>query len=473
MRNFLCRLGAQITFAARMAAMALLISPALHATSEAPCPEETVRAGSVVFCNQSSDFLLNSIALCVGQIKNSLGVPEPGNSAAHSKLDIIESTIDVIDSDLSTGNTILCSKILRIESAVDNLKDTNCAYTFIESLPYIISTPGLYALAANLNWNTNGAAITINADNVILDLRCYELSVVSGSALRTGIMNNGNNVLIDNGFMRLIESGTAETNLITVNGVSDTTIRGTGFTGPLLEPNMFRHIRVAAGSINPLIEDCSFLGSRLGIDCDNAQRIKIERCFSNGASYAHINLTDACSNVDINSCQFMLGSLHINIDSSSQILISDCRLDRAGTETAAKAISIVSSDAIIVKDCCIAGTGVIDDETFVAGSDACYVEDSTEVSLVRLVALEAADWGINIVTSSKIKMLDCSINSANLNGGTGGISDPNDTDDILLGCCVGFSTPSYAVGASFSAIIAEGETDIGNANSRWINIGLP
>ena len=50
------------------------------------------------------------------------------------------------------------------------------ACTPIASLPVTVSSPGQYCLTGDLSFIGSGAAILIDADNVILDLRGYAIS---------------------------------------------------------------------------------------------------------------------------------------------------------------------------------------------------------------------------------------------------------------------------------------------------------
>ena len=81
---------------------------------------------------------------------------------------------------------------------------TNC--TVITYLPYTISTPGIYCLNANLETDmTTGNAITINVNNVVIDLNSRKLGGGSAGAgtLATGIYAyQRKNITIKNGTVR-------------------------------------------------------------------------------------------------------------------------------------------------------------------------------------------------------------------------------------------------------------------------------
>lgn len=71
--------------------------------------------------------------------------------------------------------------------------------TKISSLPYIIPAPGFYYLTGNLTLSAPGAGITVNADNVTIDLMGFTMNF-SGTSLPEGVYMKGrHNVEIRNG----------------------------------------------------------------------------------------------------------------------------------------------------------------------------------------------------------------------------------------------------------------------------------
>jgi len=78
--------------------------------------------------------------------------------------------------------------------------------TAITSLPYVIATQGVYCLTGNLSTSmTSGNAITINTNNVTLDLNGYKLGGLgAGDGTQTnGIYaNQKKNITIKNGIVR-------------------------------------------------------------------------------------------------------------------------------------------------------------------------------------------------------------------------------------------------------------------------------
>jgi hypothetical protein len=76
----------------------------------------------------------------------------------------------------------------------------NC--TAVTAVPFTISVPGVYCLTADMNSAAQGAAITVDADDVLLDLNGHQLSE-SGVAPNSGItVLPHRNVTIRNGTIR-------------------------------------------------------------------------------------------------------------------------------------------------------------------------------------------------------------------------------------------------------------------------------
>ncbi|MEW6657124.1 MAG: right-handed parallel beta-helix repeat-containing protein [Thermodesulfobacteriota bacterium] len=84
--------------------------------------------------------------------------------------------------------------------------------TKITSVPYTITQPGFYYFGKNLTYSGSGTAITVNADNVTLDLMGFGLT--SAGSGQFGIYMNGRaNVEIRNGTMRGFYIGVHEENV--------------------------------------------------------------------------------------------------------------------------------------------------------------------------------------------------------------------------------------------------------------------
>jgi hypothetical protein len=83
--------------------------------------------------------------------------------------------------------------------------------TKITSLPYTISVPGAYYLGGDLSYAGNDSGITVNADNVTLDLMGFTLAYTGTGTYKHGIWMSGRkNVEIRNGTVRGWNTGITE-----------------------------------------------------------------------------------------------------------------------------------------------------------------------------------------------------------------------------------------------------------------------
>lgn len=83
--------------------------------------------------------------------------------------------------------------------------------TRITSVPYTISNPGFYYFGKNLTHSDSGNAITVDANDVTLDLMGFSLTKSGAIGVNTGIYMNGRtNVEIRNGTLRGFNSGIYE-----------------------------------------------------------------------------------------------------------------------------------------------------------------------------------------------------------------------------------------------------------------------
>jgi len=142
----------------------------------------------------------------------------------------------------------LCIGVALLVGAVTAQAETiDC--TAITTLPYVINSSGIYCLTGDLNTaQTNGPAITINVNNVTLDLNGWRLGgLAAGTGTwATGIYaTNRKNITIKNGTIRGFFNG------IWLDGNSPyTTSQGHVVEGIRAEQNRFSGIVVAGqGSI--------------------------------------------------------------------------------------------------------------------------------------------------------------------------------------------------------------------------------
>jgi hypothetical protein len=90
--------------------------------------------------------------------------------------------------------TILSASLSLLPLATANAWETasGIAGNLIGSVPFLISAPGRYFLVNNLTYGSvTGPAITINADEVILDLNGTSLHGPGGSNTAIGVLASG------------------------------------------------------------------------------------------------------------------------------------------------------------------------------------------------------------------------------------------------------------------------------------------
>lgn len=167
----------------------------------------------------------------------------------------------------------------------------------IQKLPYIIKKPGRYALSAPLTYKGVGAAITIDADDVSLDLRGRTITAVLTNSLANetaGIYSNGRkNITIRNGILRnffrgVYLEGTNETggHLVEDIEVRDSTFLGIQVkgAGSVIRRNSINTVGANGGAT-------SYLPFRYGMDITgdsiHVRDNRIFDVFANSSNISH------------------------------------------------------------------------------------------------------------------------------------------------------------------------------------------
>jgi len=119
------------------------------------------------------------------------------------------SKLEDLDDDLSMHDMSICSKIEQVDekqdlllSTIDQLEFVGACETLIfqSDIPFTIDSPGVYCLAESVNFFT-GTAITIAADNVLLDLQDKKIDGSAGGDIGIAINSGLQNITIQNGFL--------------------------------------------------------------------------------------------------------------------------------------------------------------------------------------------------------------------------------------------------------------------------------
>jgi hypothetical protein len=131
------------------------------------------------------------------------------NTHTDSVADALEASIcDCVDSAAASVADAVCScvdhTLLSVSDVLTSLIDlAKCCPNLITSVPFTITTPGLYCLANSVSYAA-GTAITIASDDVILDLQnnLMQRTVANTNAATTGaIVCDGTNCIIQNGLI--------------------------------------------------------------------------------------------------------------------------------------------------------------------------------------------------------------------------------------------------------------------------------
>ncbi len=121
--------------------------------------------------------------------------------------DIICSKLDDLDMGLSVHDALICSKLEQVDekqdlllSTVDELEFVGACETLIfqSDIPFTIESPGVYCLAESVSFATD-TAITIAADNVLLDLQDKKIDGSAGGDIGIAISSGLQNISIQNG----------------------------------------------------------------------------------------------------------------------------------------------------------------------------------------------------------------------------------------------------------------------------------
>ena len=173
------------------------------------------------------------------------------------------------------------SRILALASVLFISGRTGYAATIINAVPFTITKAGNYALGSDLTYSGPGgtaAAITVNGNNVVLDLGGFSLYGTGFSDGQTAILISSLNVTVQNGNISSFETGVCETSAFLPSE--------TGFL---------------------YVQNMRFFYNRYGVDLTGVNNSTIQNCFIEGLE--PINLLNGgvylsfCAAVVVKTCQ--------------------------------------------------------------------------------------------------------------------------------------------------------------------------
>jgi len=261
----------------------------------------------------------------------------------------------VLDTD--TTLTTCCAEIGQnfsvtftlIQSISNSLQSGKCTSLLIRQADvgttgFVITQSGLYALKEDIFFNPAGstAAITINADNVVLDLQCYSIEQTNNTANVDGISIGANlsHIVVHNG---VIKNFTRD-----ALGIAAGTFNMIFFDMKL--QNCLNGIH-GIGSFGNPINDLSvtaidFLSNGSGVSLQFVDRALFSECLSIKNIYAGYELISS-SSVIIDSCTIKstgvaVGSaVGISMVSGRNNTVSNCLIDDVTTQDTFEGASAV------------------------------------------------------------------------------------------------------------------------------------
>lgn len=239
-------------------------------------------------------------------------------------------------------------------SMMDKSLAASCIGTAISQadVPYTITAPGIYSLCEDLVNTNNMPVITINADDVLLDLKCHTITVNQANVNRIGVSCIGTNSIVRNGFLRAIGVPPATGDVYLINSTGNQRqFYNLGFeidTNP--SSGSFFAI-FTNGSINTYTRECIFSG--IDISITGGTRQTVEHCRLSGSSILLINTDD----VNIEQCLSILGTNFVTATGTQNINIFNCTLENVGNVTNQEVIVIDTCERICIKNCILNSTG--------------------------------------------------------------------------------------------------------------------
>lgn len=118
-----------------------------------------------------------------------------------SKIDVLSSKSDVccsfLDSEIRSVSDVMVTEINQVEVIAQEIDTCLVGIAITQkNIPYTIEKSGLYTLCEDITYGEGAPAITINANNVVLDLQGHHIEH-SASAIAVSI--EGNNIKVCNG----------------------------------------------------------------------------------------------------------------------------------------------------------------------------------------------------------------------------------------------------------------------------------
>ncbi len=213
----------------------------------------------------------------------------------------LSSSSDTIISHIDVVQSLFCSKI----EELGGFSASPCCDVLITQsmIPFTISTPGAYCVAENLSLSVEGTVITIDSDNVTLDL-CGHVIAGDNESEATGIFCGGeqSKIVIKNGYICDFEFGidfdtvalftiknigiipSTEEELSSVVGLRlDSCLAGmvsNVFVTNLSQNSIAVGIKMSS-TASVMLFDCGVTNNNIGFCLEESQNNFFKKCFAN------------------------------------------------------------------------------------------------------------------------------------------------------------------------------------------------
>ncbi len=301
---------------------------------------------------------------------------------------------------------------------------------------YTISAPGIYCLKQDVNFSVS-PAITVNANNVTIDLQGYYIDGGSNgvSAIQLGVGTNLHSITIENGTIQNLALNGIDQG---INLLTNITVSGIDFYNTTGAPVYFAQPQGVQGL---LIENCNTF---------------------NGGLFQVMNAAGSLIFRAIQAEQYLAGSSGISVFSSvpsplPSVLVEDCIFTCSAPGTSSANILIANAFNAVIRNCVLDGSYssgfnlaeinnlVVSDcvvQNMFAGDGFSFAASfqHSNVTFERCVSQYNNGAGFHFETGAtglitSLSMSDCVANSNTSNGlwldcrvGTGGIQNSNFTN---------------------------------------------
>lgn len=354
----------------------------------------------------------------------------------------------------------------------------------ITSLPYTISRPGKYYLARNLVYNGSGTAITVTADNVILDFYANSITLANKSAVGVSVqgvheftLENGT---IQGSLKSLLIAQSAGLHILnsffsggrtSVTGSQSVAFSGCSFEGADAAQSSALVLDTASKHIS--ITNCTFSNWQNTIAANDVTGLIVSGCLIKGSAIAGgpivtlgTNTTQA-NDTQLRNTTFLQDTLIAGFDglllcNGSNCLLEDCIVDvttghTASYQPAAVRIGSVGFDNVLAKNCIIKG----------ANEYGLYIENGSHTTCLSCQFTDASITNVLLEAAKSCVIKSCKISDA---FGSGVIVQSAATGNAIVACEVSNNGQNGIVvveGAQKNQIIKNDVFD--NANYGILN----